>query len=130
MTVPAFIQTIISDLQQWLRCSRSRYLYFRETEGKKIGVVFATTSPNFDRPALNKDESNRALVGLRDGKIDEGWVVAVRTNGTRPTEFLCAGRVEDVMKRLEGRPTKSGSYGEFYVLDLDDIDPDVPDAPF
>lgn len=34
------------------------------------------------------------------------------------------------MKRLEGRPTKSGSYGEFYVLDLDDIDPDVPDAPF
>ena len=78
MTVPALIETIISDLQQWLRCSRSRYLYFREIEGKKIGVVFATTSPNFDRLALNKDASDRARVGLRDGKIDEGWVVAER----------------------------------------------------
>ena len=82
MTVPKFFLTMFADRQLWRQCAR--HLYYGEGEGKKIGVVVATMPPNRDRHALNKLELDRALVGLRNGKIDLAFVVAAKLNGFGP----------------------------------------------
>ena len=121
MSVPASLPKIFSELGQWRQCAR--HLYYREMDGKKYGVVLATIAPSRDRPALNKPEIERVLAGKRRGTIDEGYVVAARLNGVG-YEYLGASLAEIVAKKLEGRVPLSGRYGEFWTLDLWEIDHD------
>jgi hypothetical protein len=123
MTVPDFLETMCSELQQWRQCAR--HLYYREIDGKKYGVVFATIAPNRDRPALNKPELQRALAGKRKGTIDEGYVVFARINGIG-YKYLGASPAEIVAAKLEGRSAIAGRYGEFWTLDLFEIDDNNP----
>jgi hypothetical protein len=133
--VPEFLKTMFSELRLWRQCAR--HLYYREIDGKKYGVVLATISPNHDRPALNKPELLRVLAGKREGKIDEGYVVFARFNGspqgnTGPQgpaagyEYLGASLAESVAAKLEGRSAIAGRFGEFWTLDLFEIDDDKP----
>jgi hypothetical protein len=62
-------------------------------------------------------------IALRKGTIDEGYVVVARINGSG-YEYLVANHAEIVAKRLEGRVPLSGRYGEFWTLDIYEIDHD------
>ena len=122
MSVPAFLPKMFAELHRWRQCAR--YLYYREIEGRKYGVVLATMTPN-DRPALNKSELERAPAGKRKGTIDEAYVVVARLNGIG-YEFLGASDAETIAKRLEGRSTISGKFGDFWTLDIFEIDDNTP----
>ena len=123
MTVPDFLKNMLSELHLWRQCAR--HLYYREIDGKNYGVVLATMTPNFDRPALNKSELERALAGKRKGTIDEAYVVVARLNGIG-YEFLGASDAGALAKRLEGRSTISGKFGDFWTLDIFEIDDNTP----
>ena len=131
MTVPECVKNMLAELPRWRQCAR--HLYYREIDDKKYGVVLATIAPSRDRPALNKPELERVLAGKRKGTIDEGYVVAARLNGFGGGpgggggggggyEYLGAHDAEIVAKKLEGRVPLSGRYGEFWTLDLWEID--------
>jgi hypothetical protein len=107
----------------WKRISR--YIYFKELDGgQKIAVVLATMAPNRDSFALNKGEFERVLNGKRDGKVDHAFVVAVKL--ARPYEYQGAEFAEALAVRLANRPTIDGIYGEFWALQLYDIDNNAP----
>ena len=101
VTVPECLKNMFSELQQWRQCARC--LYYREIDGKKYGVVLATIAPSHNRPAMNKPEIERVLACKRKGKIDEGYVVAARLNGSG-YEYLVANHAEIVAKRA--RPSR------------------------
>ena len=63
---------------------KGRYLYLIEDDGAKIGIVVATLNPSFFEHALNKAAMERVLASLRNGKIDEGYVVFARVDNSQP----------------------------------------------
>jgi hypothetical protein len=107
----------------WKRIAR--YIYFKEMDGgEKIAVVLATMSPNRDDFLLNKGEFERVLNGKRDGRVDHTFVVAAKL--ARPCEYQGAEFAEALAARLANRPTIDGIYGEFWALQLYDIDNSTP----
>ena len=120
--VPAYLKTMFSD-GQWRRI-RDR-IYYAEIDGKKIGVVLATMSPNRNDYALNRAEYERVINGKREGKVDLAFVVAVRLSGFgKPPEYHSANHIEAVS--LTGCRKIDGRWGEFFALQLDDINSDGP----
>ena len=115
---PASLPTIFTNPQPWKHVDR--YVYLNSTA--RIAVVLATKAPNRDNHALNKAELLRVIAGKRDGKIDEAYVVAARINVDGSKTYVCAGIAGEVFARIEHRPTISGMYGEFWVLQEYDID--------
>jgi hypothetical protein len=100
-------------------------IYFAEIDDKKIGVVLATIYGNYDNYALNRAEYERVLNAKREGRIDLAFVVAVRFNGFgKPPEYHSANHIEAL--DLTGCRKVDGRYGEFWPLQLGDIDADGP----
>jgi hypothetical protein len=84
-------------------------------------------APNRESFLLNKGEFERVRTGLRNGKVDLAFVVAAKIIGDgRPPEYQGADHIETVAANLADRPTISGRYGEFWALQLGDIDADAP----
>jgi hypothetical protein len=101
-----------------------RRLLFGEFDGKRIGVVLATMNPNFDRFALNVNETNRLRAGKAEGKIDEAVVVGVKVNGDTRT-YMGQMPLEEAMEKLSGIEPRNGRMGAFWSLPQGFID-----APF
>jgi hypothetical protein len=100
-------------------------IYYGEIDGQKNGVVLATQPPNRDKYAWNCDERERVLNARLTGKIDLAFVVAAKLNGFRkPPEYQCGNFIEAVsttsLRKIAGR------YGDLWLLQLGDIDPDAP----
>ena len=57
------------------------------------------------------------------------FVIAAKLNGFGPEayQYQAACDAETMAKRLEGRPTITGRYGEFWALYLYEIDDDDDD---
>jgi hypothetical protein len=120
--IPAFLATMFTD-PRWRRIAR--YIYFAEI-GENIAVAAATMSPNRDSFALNRGEFERVLNGLNAGKADQAFVVAAKLNGGRPPEYQGAVDAEMLAARSASRPTIDGIYGEFWSLQLYEIDTNAP----
>ena len=88
--------------------------------------MVATMTSKFDRFALNKIEFDRLLRNLHSGNIDVAVVVAAKLNGFGPQayEYVGACDAETVAKRLEGVSPRPGRYGDFWPLELHEIDDD------
>jgi hypothetical protein len=122
--IPAYLKTMFTDDR--FKRLRER-IYFAEIDGEKVGVVLATLSPNRDAYALNCSERERVLRAKVENRIHLAFVVAVKlTSFSKPPEFQTANHIEAVdvtgLRKLERR---DGS-GEFFLLQLDDIDPNRP----
>ena len=119
--IPTSLATIFINPKPWQQVDK--HLYYNEVE--KIGAALATRAPNRDGHALNKGEYERATAADRDGKI-EAYVVAFELNGSGPPTYVGAVRATSLAPKLEGRPTINGIYGEFWVLQEYEINPDAP----
>ena len=120
-TVPSYLKSVFSD-NQWRRI-RER-IYYAEIDGKKIGIVVATQSPGRDF-ILNCNEYERVRKAKLTGKIDVALVVGARLNGfDKPPEYVCGNFLEAVS--LTGCRKVAGRLGDFWPLQLGDIDPDQP----
>ena len=64
------------------------------------------------------------LAGLRDGRVDLAFVVAVKLG--RPYEYQAAEFGEALAARLASRPTIDGIYGELWAFQLYEIDTIAP----
>jgi hypothetical protein len=97
---------------------KGRYLYLIENDGAKIGIVVATLNPGFFEHALNKAAIERVLASLRNGKIDEGYVVFARVDNSRQHTFMGCREIEELYQQMMsmGLRPRSGIYGEFYTL--------------
>jgi hypothetical protein len=79
--------------------------YWAEINGRKIGVVLATKSPQYDDCALNKAGFDRLLAAKREGRIDVAVVVAARVNGRlSPPEFIAAIDADELAEKLNNVP--------------------------
>ena len=96
------------------RAIDKRILY-GEIDDKKVGVVLATMSANYDTPALNVGELNCLSVGKAAGKIDEAWVVGVKDDGTTRT-VVGEMKLEEALPKLNGLESRNGPFGPFWVL--------------
>jgi len=120
-TVPSYLKSVFSD-NQWRRI-RER-IYYAEIDGKKIGIVVATQSPGRDF-ILNCNEYERVRKAKLTGKFDVAFVVAARLNGfDKPPEYVCGNFLEAVS--LTTCRKVVGRLGDFWPLQLGDIDPDQP----
>jgi len=105
--VPAFLATMFSD-PGWQRVGR--YLYFKEIDGQKVGVVLATMSPRWDDFALNKGEYERVLNGKREGRLDQTYMVAAKIDGAK-FEYVGAMEAEELLPKLKDLPVITGPTG-------------------
>ena len=108
----------------------SRYRYFGEIDGAKIGVVLATKNQRFDNWALNKPDFDRVIAGKRDGRINEAYVVAAKVNGVGIPLYCDQIEAEELLRKLANEVPRVGSFGEFYVITLTVWAPSCVDDPF
>jgi hypothetical protein len=117
MTDNEVYSTIFNDRSGWVRFELR--LYNRRHDGLRYGAVLATDKPNFMTLVLNKNDTDRGLAAVRDGKVDCMRVVPAKRNGTGKYEYCGSVDIEvlneKVLKNLEPR---AGSQGPFWVLHL------------
>jgi hypothetical protein len=89
--------------------------FFGEIESHKIGVVLATKDDRYGNCALNKKELDGVRRAKREGKLQEAYVVAAKKNGGGMT-FLGQIDADELESKLVNVKTKSGAFGEFFVL--------------
>jgi hypothetical protein len=107
-----------------------RFLRFGKIDDVKIGVVLATKNPRFDNWTLNKPDNDRLIAGIREGKIDEAWVVAAKVNGTSMPVYCDQIEAEELHRRLANEEPRIGVFGEFYVIPPHVWSPNCDDEPF
>jgi hypothetical protein len=112
----------------WQRLSR--YRHYGEIDGVKIGVVLATKNPRFDNWALNQTDFYRVIAGLRDGRIDEAYVVAAKVNSVGVPRYCDQIEAEELHRKLANEEPRIGAYGAFYVIGAHVWDPNCEDEPF
>ncbi len=89
---------------------------FGEIDGTRVGVVLATRSQRFDNFALNKGDFDRLIAGLREGKIDQAYVVQARSNGFGAMVYAAYIKAEQLAEMLNGHPPMTSQLGPFWVL--------------
>ena len=90
--------------------------YFAETGGRKVGIVLATMNSGYDSYALNKSEFDRLVSAKRDGRLDDAFVVAAKTAGSKVPSFCDQIDAEELVGKLAGELPRSGRYGDFFIL--------------
>jgi hypothetical protein len=133
MTTPAtrpvseFLPGVLKD-PSWRRLGHN--LYFKEVDGKKVGVIAATPARQDYQCLLNRKEFERPLKALTDGRLDAAYVIVAKSNGTGQYEYLGAVEIRRLWETvLKDRPPQYGRYGEFWILDLHEL-VDDDDLPF
>ncbi len=96
------------------RIGRNRY--WAEVDGRKIGVVLATKNARYDDHALNKADLDRVLAAKREGRLDDAFVVAAKTNGSGIPIFSDQIDAETLASKLAGELPMVGRFGEFFVI--------------
>ena len=120
--IPTYLPSMFAD-GRWRRI-RER-IYFGEFDGQKVGVVLATMYPNRDAYALNCAEHERVRSAKLTGKVDVAFVVAAKFDSfEKPPKYMCGNFIEAV--NTSGLRRMAGRNGDFWLLQLDDIDPDAP----
>jgi hypothetical protein len=79
------------------------------------GIVLATQTDGFYRPALNKAEFDGLLEAKREGRIAEAYIVVAQING-RTRTYCGEIEAERLVTQLNGVVPRTGQFGEFYVL--------------
>jgi len=121
--------TILTNIFEDVRWRQiGQRLYFAEIDGRKIGGVLATYNGRFGNYALNCLELERLRTAKREGKIDEAFVIAVKSNGTGRHEFRRAVNAEELYARVHERPVINGSFGPFLALEQYELEGE--DAPW
>jgi hypothetical protein len=99
----------------WDQFDRRRYQ--RQYNGVRYGAVLATDSPRYDNFALNKEDNDRGLAALRDGKVDRMRVVPAKRNNTGRYEYIGSVDIEVLNERvLKSLTPMNGGFGLFWPL--------------
>jgi hypothetical protein len=112
---------IFDDDSGWFKYPSNGRLFHRKLNGVTYGAVLATRSPKFENFAFNEDDKDRALAGLRDGKVDRMRAVWARRNeDTGRWEYCKSEDIEKLSEKLKNLTPRNGKFGRFYTLGLDD----------
>jgi hypothetical protein len=126
-TVPLYVQNVFTD-PGWQRYGHN--LYFKEVDGKKVGIVGATMSSRDAQYLLNKKEFDRPLNALAAGKIDAAWVVGAGSNGTGQYKYRGGVEIRQFWETvLKDRSTNHGRYGDFWIVEWHELE-DEDSRPF
>jgi hypothetical protein len=91
--------------------------------------VLATFNASFHTFAPNKIEFDGLLAAKRDGRLDDAFVVAAKTNGGGLPTYCHEIDAAQMENLLQGYAPRSGRFGDFYTLS-DHVFPALADAPF
>jgi hypothetical protein len=122
------LKNILKD-PRWRR-AKSKWLYYAEIEGQRIGVALATnTKPQFENFALNCEHFERLRKGKSDGKVDQIYLVAIGPNDAGEREYRGHAEANQLYeKRLRHMTPIQGAYVLFWSLEPEDFEDQ--DAPF
>jgi hypothetical protein len=93
-------------------------LYYGVIDGVKIGVVEATLNSGYMEYALNLGAEERLLKAKAKGKIDEAYVVLVRTDPFRGSTYCGHRDAEEFHRQWQslGLQARTGKLGAFVTL--------------
>jgi hypothetical protein len=116
MTEHELYATIGTDGSGWVQIDRRRY--HRQHDSVRYGAVLATDNPRYVKLALNKNDNDRGLAALRNGKVDRMRVVPAKRNSTGRYEYCGSVDIEKLNEKLKNLMPTPGSFGLFWALDL------------
>jgi hypothetical protein len=108
----------------------SRRRWQTQINGTRAGVVVASRSVDYQNYALNRADLDRLLELKRDGSFHAAFVVFAAVTGNFGQAYVSHRDAEELSETLKSVPSRSGQYGEYWLL-REDISPfDFEEIPF